>query len=75
MMDHRDPKTTCGLWLCRAPSLAATAVICQLSGFSLPRLMTAAAPRNPWEAIEIVEAWRSVQGMPFYELSREGSAL
>ena len=63
-----------GLWLCRAPLLAAAAAICLLSGFNLFRLMTAAAPRNPWEAIEIVEAWRSLQGMPVYELSRDGHA-
>ena len=75
MMDHRDLMTNArGLWLCRAPLLAAAAVICLLSGFSLYRLMTAAAPRNPWEAIEIVEAWRSLQGMPVYELSRDGHA-
>jgi hypothetical protein len=74
MMDHRDLTNARGLWLCRAPLLAAAAVICLLSGFSLFRLMTAAAPRNPWEAIEIVEAWRSLQGMPVYELSREGHA-
>jgi hypothetical protein len=74
MMDHRDPTTACGRWLCQAPLLAAAAVICLLSGFSLFRLTTAAAPRNPWEAIEIVEAWRSLQGMPVYELSPEGHA-
>ena len=75
MMDHRDPKTAYGLWLCRAPLLAVAAVICLLSGFSFFRLMTAVAPRNRWESLEIVEAWRSLQGMPVYELSREGSAL
>ena len=73
-MDHRDLKSARGSWHCRAPLLAAAAVICLLSGFSLFRLMTAAAPRNPWEAIEIVEAWRSLTGMPVYELSREGHA-
>jgi hypothetical protein len=74
MMDHRDLTNARGRWLCRAPLLAAAAVICLLTGFSLFRLMTAAAPRNPWEAIEIVEAWRSLQGMPVYELSSEGHA-
>jgi Dolichyl-phosphate-mannose-protein mannosyltransferase len=74
MTDHRDLKSARGLWLCRFPLLTAVAVICLLNGFSLYRLVSAAAPRNPWEAIEIVEAWRSLQGMPVYELSREAHA-
>ncbi len=74
MMDHRDLKSARGRWLCRFPLLAAAAVICLLSGLSLFRLMTAAAPRNPWEAIEIVEAWRSLTGMPVYELTPDGHA-
>ena len=73
-MDHRDLKSARGRWLCRFPLLAAAAVICLLSGLSLFRLMTAAAPRNPWEAIEIVEAWRSLTGMPVYELTPDGHA-
>jgi hypothetical protein len=62
------------LSLCRAPLIAAAAVICLLNGFSLYRLLTAPAPRNPWEAIEIVEAWRSLKGMPVYELGHDGHA-
>ncbi len=62
------------LWLCRAPLIATAAIICLLNGFNLFRLTTAAAPRNPWEAIEIVEAWRSLAGMPVYDLSHEGHA-
>ena len=48
--------------------------ICLVSGLNLYRLVTARAPRNPWESIEILEAWRSVQGMPVYELSSDGHA-
>ena len=56
-------------WLCRAPLIAAAAIICLLNGFNLFRLTTATgAPRNPWETTEIVEAWRSLAGLPVYEL-------
>jgi hypothetical protein len=61
-------------WLCRAPLIAAAAIICLLNGFNLFRLTTATAPRNPWETTEIVEAWRSLAGLPVYELSQNGHA-
>jgi hypothetical protein len=61
-------------WLCRAPLIATAAIICLLTGFDLFRLTTATASRNPWEAIEIVEAWRSLFGLPDFELSPEGCA-
>jgi len=54
--------------------LIAAVLIGLISGFNLLRLVCAAAPRNPWESIEIVEAWRSVRGMPVYELSPQGHA-
>jgi len=54
--------------------LIAAMLIGLITGFNLLRLVAAAAPRNPWESIEIVEAWRSVRGMPVYELSPAGHA-
>jgi len=59
-------------WLCRAPLIATLAIICLLNGFSLIRMTP--APRNPWEAIEIVDAWRSLAGLPVHEFSRDGHA-
>ena len=59
-------------WVCRAPLLVAAAIICLVSAFNLARLVSAPAPRNPWEATEVIEAWRSFQGMPVYELTQEG---
>ncbi len=61
-------------WLCRAPLLIAALLIGLISGFNLFRLVCASAPRNPWESIEIVEAWRSARGMPVYDLSTHGHA-
>jgi hypothetical protein len=61
-------------WLVRTPLLVAAAAICLITGFNLCRLVMARAPRNPWESIEIVEAWRSAHGMPVYELSSGGHA-
>jgi hypothetical protein len=59
-------------WHCRAPLLAAAALICLVNGYNLNRLVRADSPRNPWEATEVVEAWRSLRGMPIYELSPHG---
>jgi Dolichyl-phosphate-mannose-protein mannosyltransferase len=61
-------------WLGRVPLLVAAAVICLITGWNLVRLMIASAPRNPWEAAEVVEAWRSLKGLPVYEFSPEGHA-
>jgi hypothetical protein len=61
-------------WPCRAPLLIAAVLIGVITGFNLVRLVRACAPRNPWESLEIVEAWRSVRGMPVYELGPEGHA-
>jgi hypothetical protein len=72
--DPASSSFTVALWSCRAPLIAAAAVICLLNGLSLLRLLTASAPRNPWEATEIVEAWRSLEGMPVYELGQDGHA-
>src|SRR5262249_2318914 len=40
----------------------------------LGRLVTARSPRNPWESIEVLEGWRSLRGMPVYELATDGHA-
>ena len=60
------------VWLCRAPLFVAAALICLISAFNLVRLVSAPAPRDPWEATEVVEAWRSLRGMPVYEISPDG---
>ena len=69
---HSRPRTQpalCTVWLCRAPLLVAAVLICLICGFNILRLATAPAPRDPWEATEVLEAWRSMRGMPVYELS------
>ncbi len=40
----------------------------------LARLMFRAAPNDPWEAGEVVEAWRSMRGLPVYEPAASGHA-
>jgi hypothetical protein len=62
------------LALARRPLLIAAFLICAVGTINLYRLTSASAPRNPWEALEVVEAWRSLQGMPVYELSADGHA-
>ena len=78
MIDTGDPSlhTAPGHspWLCRIPILCAAALVCVVNGYNLQRLVLAESPRDPWEAAEVVEGWRSLQGMPVYELSRESSA-
>ena len=59
-------------WLYRAPLLGAAGLICIVTTFNLFRLAIAPATRNPWEATEVIEAWRSSRGMPVYELAPEG---
>jgi hypothetical protein len=61
-------------WLDRLPLLVAAAIICLITGWNLVRLVSAAAPRNPWEAAEVVEAYRSLSGLPVYESAPEGHA-
>jgi hypothetical protein len=61
-------------WACRGPLLAAAVIICLINARNLDRLVRAAAPRNPWEATETLEAWRSLQGMPVYELGANAHA-
>ena len=58
----------------RWPLLIAAFLICRRWHDQSYRLTSAAAPRNPWEALEVVEAWRSLQGMPVYELPPDGHA-
>jgi hypothetical protein len=59
-------------WLCRAPLLIAAILICLITSFNLVRLVSARAPRDPWEATEVMEAWRSFRGMPVYEIAPDG---
>jgi len=56
-------------WFCRGPILVTALFVCLISFYSLSRLVLASAPRNPWEATEVIEAWRSLRGMPVYELA------
>jgi hypothetical protein len=58
----------------RLPLLIAACVICGIGSINLYRLLSATAPRNPWESLQVVEGWRSLQGMPVYELPPEGHA-
>jgi hypothetical protein len=76
LMDHqREERTSVySLWLARAPLVAAAAVITLITGFNLHRLLKAESPKHPWDSIQIVEAWRSLEGMPVYELSPPGHA-
>jgi hypothetical protein len=74
MTEHRveDRSPPSWPWLCRAPLLIAAALICLISGLNLGRLVLAQSPRDPWESIEVMEAWRSLRGMPVYELTADG---
>ena len=69
MKDHpvEDPSSVRWIWLCRAPLLVAAVLITSISSYSLNRLVFANSPRDPWEATEVLEAWRSLQGLPVYE--------
>src|SRR5580704_8157671 len=58
----------------RWPLFFAAVLICAIGSVNLYRLTSAAAPRNPWESLEVVEAWRSLRGMPVYELPPDGHA-
>jgi hypothetical protein len=58
----------------RLPVLIAALSICAICSLNLYRLVVATAPRNPWESLQVVEAWRSLHGMPVYELPPEGHA-
>jgi hypothetical protein len=60
------------IWLGRSPLILAVAIICALSAFNLNRLVRYSSPRDPWESTEVMEAWRSMYGMPVYELGRNG---
>jgi hypothetical protein len=61
-------------WLGRAPLLVAAAVIVAIIGWNLTRLVAINSPSSPWEAAEVVEAWRSLHGLPVYELAPDGHA-
>jgi hypothetical protein len=76
MMDDPAGRRSDGLsrWPCRVPLLAAALAIGLITGLNLARLVRTPAPRNPWEATEVLEAWRSLRGMPVYELAPDGHA-
>lgn len=60
------------VWLSRAPLLLAAVAICLITASNCYRLVRTPANRNPWEAIEVMEAWRSLHGLPVYELRPDG---
>ncbi len=73
--EHVDLKRDSrGIVLGRLPLSIAALLICAICSLNLYRLVSATAPRNPWESLQIVEAWRSLRGMPVYELPPEGHA-
>ncbi len=76
MTDHQveDRSIMRRLWLCRAPLLIAAALICLITAFNLGRLVMARSPRNPWESLEVVEACRSLRGLPVYDSNPDGHA-
>src|ERR1017187_10366600 len=61
-----------GIVLGRLPLSIAALLICAICSLNLYRLVSATAPRNPWESLQVVEAWRSLRGMPVYALPPEG---
>src|SRR5262249_24777955 len=61
-------------WSFRAPMLLAAALICLITGLNFARLVPVQSPRDPGEASEVMEAWRSLRGLPVYELSPDGHA-
>jgi hypothetical protein len=58
--------------LCRGPVLLAALLIAGITAFTLIRLVFATATRHPWEATQVLEGWRSLHGLPVYELSPPG---
>ncbi len=74
MMDHTRKDRTNGqsVWIGRAPLLVAAAIIALISAYSLNRLVFANSPRNPWESVQVLEGWRSLRGLPVYELVPDG---
>src|SRR5262249_4563095 len=69
-----DSRSTYSQWLGRAPLLVAAAVIVVIIGWNLTRLVAINSPSSPWEAAEVVEGWRSLHGLPVYELAPDGHA-
>lgn len=58
----------------RTPLLTAALLICAVNAANIARQIQATSPRSPWEATEVMEAWRSLHGLPVYELGPEGHA-
>jgi hypothetical protein len=54
--------------------LVAAAVIVVIIGWKLTRLVAINSPSSPREAAEVVGAWRSLHGLPVYELVPDGQA-
>ena len=69
-----DPRSTLSRSLCRAPLIVAAAAIAAITSWNLVRLVAIGAPSSPWEAAQVVEAWRSARGLPVYELVPGGHA-
>jgi hypothetical protein len=77
-METMDPAGRRGTgpahWSLRAPLLVAAVLIGLISASNIGRHLQARAPRDSWEAIEVMEAWRSLRGLPVYDLSPDGHA-
>jgi hypothetical protein len=73
-IDYRIPNPTGrhSRWLCRGSVLVAAIAIAAITGFTLFRLVAANSTRHPWEATQVLEGWRSLHGLPVYELSPPG---
>ena len=74
MMDHpaQNNSDARSIWLGRAPLLIAALLIGVITSYTLTRLVLANSPRNPWESVEVLEGYRSLQGLPVYELVPNG---
>jgi hypothetical protein len=74
--NHREGFRTTGPadWSFRAPLLLAATLICAINGVNIARLVAARSPHDPWEASEVLEAWRSSRGMPVYDGSPDRHA-
>jgi hypothetical protein len=59
-------------WFSRAPLVVAAAAITVINGWNLSHLVAINSPSSPWEAVEVVEAWRSYRSLPVYELAPDG---
>lgn len=58
----------------RAPLLVAAALICLITGLNIGQNLLVRSPRNAWEASEVLQGWRSLSGLPVYDISPDGHA-